>query len=651
MSDTSDFEDHNANCTAEEEKNKGPLMGFTESGERFVVPKTGDTVEMMCRVREIPTMISWFFLLLTIYVTLPRSLFGIPILDAVGLEPKRHYYTIVLCIFWRLMYNVVLGIVLRNQSNSHFITRFARWLQALPKSSVCRRILGGMLDQTIGAKDSLSKFPPEFNAWILNMYLVNVILPNDVMSFLCVTLVYFNSGTCGSLFLFQLGPDLSPLVCSAMNVAIQSLSVALIVSSVYGKFASHKVIGHFAWFWGDFFFKLDQTLKFDGIFELFPHPMYTVGYAWMYGFALASKSYEVCAVALLSHIFQILFLMYIENPHIDKVYGVEFVKKKSTHQENIFVVRNFDPFRSSDWLMLIILVLMTSIALVGGGIFGLPERLPKEFFFVAAAVSRLAGTFFIGYFLHMQSTTRFWTQHFLTSGQTREQAFEEWKRLCNCAMTLMNVAFVLCTWRYFSFPTFGNLRAYFWHYLSGLGVAVMLCGISVWSSNETYDILGDFGWYYGDHFMSRRQQKQMSEPNAPTRRNSNDRRDSTDFKELGQDYVLKGIYRYVNHPDFVLGKLWLYGFALLCWSDDVAGIAIFTHICTYLLLVLVEEPHMKRVYKNRLRKDSSALAKVLKEKVEKNKSAIKRVMSEKLLTTTAMKIQVKTLINPSGNVR
>ncbi len=31
-----------------------------------------------------------------------------------------------------------------------------------------------------------------------------------------------------------------------------------------------------------------------------------------------------------------------------------------------------------------------------------------------------------------------------------------------------------------------------------------------------------------------------SEPNAPTRRNSNDRRDSTDFKELGQDYVLKG---------------------------------------------------------------------------------------------------------------
>lgn len=43
-----------------------------------------------------------------------------------------------------------------------------------------------------------------------------------------------------------------------------------------GKAASHKVLGAYAWFWGDFFFRMEQELTFDGIFEMVPHPMYTV---------------------------------------------------------------------------------------------------------------------------------------------------------------------------------------------------------------------------------------------------------------------------------------------------------------------------------------------------------------------------------------
>ena len=49
---------------------------------------------------------------------------------------------------------------------------------------------------------------------------------------------------------------------------------------------------------------------------------YTVGYAWMYGLALACGSLQVLALAMFSHFLQMGFLSYVENPHIDKTYGM-----------------------------------------------------------------------------------------------------------------------------------------------------------------------------------------------------------------------------------------------------------------------------------------------------------------------------------------
>ena len=74
---------------------------------------------------------------------------------------------------------------------------------------------------------------------------------------------------------------------------------------------SHSLV---AWYWGDFFFLIEQDLTFDGVFEMAPHPMYSVGYAWFYGVSLITKSYTVLFISLLGHALQFAFLILVEEP-------------------------------------------------------------------------------------------------------------------------------------------------------------------------------------------------------------------------------------------------------------------------------------------------------------------------------------------------
>ena len=47
---------------------------------------------------------------------------------------------------------------------------------------------------------------------------------------------------------------------------------------------------------------------------MFPHPMYTVGYAFYYGMTLLSQSYFVLYVSVFAHFAQLFFLAFAENP-------------------------------------------------------------------------------------------------------------------------------------------------------------------------------------------------------------------------------------------------------------------------------------------------------------------------------------------------
>ena len=47
---------------------------------------------------------------------------------------------------------------------------------------------------------------------------------------------------------------------------------------------------------------------------MFPHPMYTVGYAFYYGSSIISRSYTVFYVSFIAHMMQLAFLTFVENP-------------------------------------------------------------------------------------------------------------------------------------------------------------------------------------------------------------------------------------------------------------------------------------------------------------------------------------------------
>ncbi len=58
----------------------------------------------------------------------------------------------------------------------------------------------------------------------------------------------------------------------------------------------------------------------------------------------------------------------------------------------------------------------------------------------------LSGVF--GYILHRQSKDEFWTRLAEARGSTKQESFEEWKRVYNLTLTISHVSFIVCALRY-----------------------------------------------------------------------------------------------------------------------------------------------------------------------------------------------------------
>ncbi|KAH0357889.1 phosphatidylethanolamine N-methyltransferase, partial [Aureobasidium melanogenum] len=572
---------------ADKDESRKRTYGRTPDGKVFVVPQTHDMVSQLLSPTQ-PKNVSDIVILavLACHVAL---LYFLP-------DPIRIPILAIVFLFWRAAYNAGIGWLLNIQSNHKRLTSWARKynLFADPKSGKNPRPwlyyqLKREMETKIARDYKFEEAPLEYNTWLVFRRVVDLILMSDFVAYCCFAIA------CGGR------PDGENV---AMTLARWLCGLALVAFNLWVKLDAHRVVKDYAWYWGDFFYLIDQELTFDGVFEMAPHPMYSVGYVGFYGISLMAASYKVLFISIIAHAAQFAFLTIVENPHIEKTYNPPTPKKrresesdreppksatpesghingyppiatteKPSSVHNILGFHNMDLHRVTDVSVLLMQSYLFSVAFLTPS-----TPLWQTAFVVNAVAWRLWYSLGLGYILDRQSNKKKWARHFVKYGESTEEAWRQWKGLYHLSMSMCTASFLCAALKMYNLPpdwTYG--LALLRHVL---GMAMI--ALQIWTSFSIYESLGEFGWFFGDFFF-----------------------------DHASKLTYGGIYRFLNNPERVLGLAGLWGVALITWSKTIFFLALLSHLLTLVFIQFVERPHMEKLYGRSLRQDSG-LSKSLK---------------------------------------
>ena len=536
----------------------------------------------------------------------PKNLSDVIVLAALGVQIITFYFLppalriptyAVIFLFWRVCYNVGIGYLLHLQSKHWRLVAWAKRSRVFvnPKTGdnphpILFHVLKREMETKIPNDYSFEDAPIEYNTWLVFRRVVDLILMCDFVSY-CLFAI-----ACGGR------PANESLVLTALRWIT---GWGLFGFNLWVKLDAHRVVKDYAWYWGDFFYLIDQELTFDGVFEMAPHPMYSVGYAGYYGISLMAASYKVLFISIIAHAAQFAFLVWVENPHIEKTYNSPPPRKQRSgsqpevnHEEGQFTeadhVYNAPPLASANQpspvhnligLNKLDLYRVTdkSILLLQFYIFALvvltPSTPPYQAFFVInAAVWRLWYSMGVGYILNRQSTKKRWTRHFLKYGESTEEAWRQWKGTYHISMTICYTSFVAASWKMYSLPSDWGYGMVLFRHVLGVG----LVALHIWTTISIYESLGEFGWFFGDFFFDHRPKLTYS-----------------------------GIYRFLNNPERVIGLAGVWGATWITGSRAIFCLAVLSHVLTLAFIQFVERPHMQKLYGESLRRESG-LVKSLK---------------------------------------
>ncbi|GAP82491.1 putative phosphatidylethanolamine N-methyltransferase [Rosellinia necatrix] len=561
--------------------------GRTRGGQVFVVPVTHDRIPQMLDPRQ-PKNVGDIVVLAVLAAHI-LALYALP-------SPQSKYVFAAVYLFWRAAYNVGIGVLLRWQSNDNTLVAWAqKWrLFELPSTGENPRpwlynLLKRESETEIHSEFDFDSAPIEYNTWLVFRRFVDLILLCDFVSY----------------GLFAIACTHTPVGEPVpMTIGRWLLGMAIVGFNFWVKLDALRVVKDYAWYWGDFFFLVDQELTFDGVFEMAPHPMYSIGYAGYYGISMMAGSYAVLFISILAHACQFAFLVLVENPHIEKTYNPPAPRKRveseeenrpssrstSTSQDpldsspapqqpspkdihNLLGLQNIDLFRNTDYSTCLLVLYLVILALVT------PQGPVWQFLFVVhALIWRIWYSIGLGSILHRQSEDKMWTRHFLKFGDTTNEAWRQWKGMYHISHVLCYASFIAACWKMYSVPVDWNYGFVLLRHVIGSS----LIALQIWTAMSIYESLGEFGWFFGDFFFDR-----------------------------GVKLNYTSIYRFLNNPERIIGTAGLWGAALITWSKAVFILAWISHVLTIVFLEFVEQPHMRKVYGENLR-DEAGLTRVIK---------------------------------------
>lgn len=552
----------------------------------FTVPQTHDMVSQLLSPSQ------------------PKNFSDLLVLAVLGLHILAAYFLpssiripvfAVIFLFWRACYNAGIGYLLYEQSRHRRLVAWAKKSRVFvdPKTGgnphpTLYKILKREMETKIPEDYKFEDVPVEYNTWLVFRRVVDLILMCDFVSY-CLFAI-----ACGGR------PADEGVALTAMRWIA---GWSLFGFNLWVKLDAHRVVKDYAWYWGDFFYLIDQELTFDGVFEMAPHPMYSVGYAGYYGISLMAASHKVLFISIVAHAAQFAFLVWVENPHIEKTYNSPPSRKQLLNSDvdsedphtaqgghindtpplastiqpspvhNLLGLKNIDLHRVPD----------TSVILLQFYLFALVFLTPstpfyQTLFVINAAVWRLWYSIGVGYVLNRQSTRKRWTRHFLKYGESTEEAWRQWKGMYHLSTSICYASFVAASWKMYSLPSDWGYGLVLLKHVVGVG----LISLQIWTAVSIYDSLGEFGWFFGDFFF-----------------------------DQSPKLTYSGIYRFLNNPERVIGLAGVWGAALITGSRAIFFLALFSHTLTLVFYHCVERPHMQKLYGQGLRRESG-LVKSLK---------------------------------------